>query len=40
MGDLPLWGEIMYYIFGIDCNKFIDKSLTYYHKSHGKTINA
>ena len=38
-GDLPLWGEIMHYIFGIDCNKFIDKSLTYYHKSHGKNVN-
>tara|TARA_B110000008_G_C16944926_1_gene554039 strand:- start:401 stop:1183 length:783 start_codon:yes stop_codon:yes gene_type:complete len=39
-GDLPLWGEMMYYLFDIDCSKHVEKWLTYYHKSHGKTINA
>jgi hypothetical protein len=42
-GDLPLWGEIMYYFFGIECNNnesIIKRWLIYYHKSHGKTVNA
>ena len=41
-GDLPLWGEIMYYIFGIECNNesYIKRWMLYYHKSHGKNVNA
>jgi hypothetical protein len=38
-GDLPLWGEVIVYIFGTDCLT-LDKSLKYYHESHNLYINA
>jgi hypothetical protein len=37
-GDLPLWGEAIFYIFGSDSMK-IDKTLKYFHESHGLQIN-
>jgi len=37
-GDLPLWGEAIHYIFG-DNTLYIDKSLKYYHGSHGAQVN-
>ena len=37
-GDLPLWGEAIYYIFGDD-NLFIDKDIKYFHQSHGLQVN-
>lgn len=32
-GDLPLWGEVIYYIFGDDA-VIIDKNIRYFHGSH------
>jgi hypothetical protein len=32
-GDLPLWGEVIYYIFGSELLK-IDKDIKYFHGSH------
>ena len=37
-GDLPLWGEVIYYIFGENTMK-IDKTITYFHQSHQLKIN-
>ena len=37
-GDLPLWGESIYYIFGNDSMK-IDKNIKYYHGSHTYQVN-
>jgi hypothetical protein len=37
-GDLPLWGEVIYYIFGIDTIK-IDKTIKYFHESHNTYVN-
>ncbi len=37
-GDLPLWGEAIYYIFGQD-TLLIDKSIIYFHGSHNSMIN-
>jgi hypothetical protein len=37
-GDLPLWGEVIYYIFGIETCK-IDKTIKYYHESHRLIVN-
>ena len=38
-GDLPLWGELMYYLFDIDVHANIDRELKYWHGSHGKKVN-
>jgi hypothetical protein len=38
-GDLPLWGEAIYYIFGDD-SLFIDTNIKYFHGSHGSYINC
>jgi hypothetical protein len=38
-GDLPLWGDAILYIFGMETLK-IDKTLKYYHGSHYIQINA
>ena len=37
-GDLPLWGEVVYYIFGMDAMK-IDTNIRYFHGSHNSYIN-
>ena len=37
-GDLPLWGEIIYYIFGDETMK-IDKDIKYFHGSHEIQVN-
>jgi hypothetical protein len=37
-GDLPLWGEVIYYIFGNDSLK-IDNTIKYFHGSHCVYIN-
>jgi hypothetical protein len=37
-GDLPLWGEVIHYIFGNETLK-IDTSIKYYHGSHNIFIN-
>jgi hypothetical protein len=37
-GDLPLWGEVIYYIFGED-TLIVDETIKYYHKSHDKSVN-
>jgi hypothetical protein len=37
-GDLPLWGEAIYYIFCQD-TLLIDKSIIYFHGSHNSMIN-
>jgi hypothetical protein len=37
-GDLPLWGEAIQYIFGVNSILY-DKSLRYYHGSHKKKMN-
>jgi len=37
-GDLPLWGEAIFYLFGQDSLK-IDSTLSYYHESHEKYVN-
>jgi hypothetical protein len=37
-GDLPLWGESIYYIFGEKSMK-IDKNIRYYHQSHNCQVN-
>ena len=38
-GDLPLWGEVIYYIFG-DNAVNIDKNIRYLHGSHGIYTNS
>jgi hypothetical protein len=38
-GDLPLWGEVIHYIFG-DKSLLLDENLIYFHESHDKNINA
>lgn len=38
-GDLPLWGEVIHYIFGVSSLK-VDPSLKYYHESHEKHVNG
>lgn len=38
-GDLPLWGEVIYYIFGDDA-VIIDKNIRYLHGSHGIYTNS
>ena len=37
-GDLPLWGEAIYYFFGND-TLLIDDTIKYYHGSHNANIN-
>lgn len=37
-GDLPLWGEVIHYIFGSDSMK-IDTGIRYLHDSHHKQVN-
>jgi len=37
-GDLPLWGEAIYYIFGEETMK-LDRSILYYHLSHNEKVN-
>jgi hypothetical protein len=37
-GDLPLWGEAIYYIFGDNTLK-IDNTIRYYHQSHNCQVN-
>jgi hypothetical protein len=37
-GDLPLWGEAIYYIFGEDTFQ-IDTRIKYYHASHKAQVN-
>jgi hypothetical protein len=37
-GDLPLWGEVIYYIFGSETIK-IDKTIKYFHGSHNAQVN-
>jgi hypothetical protein len=37
-GDLPLWGEVIYYIFGSE-TIHIDRSMRYFHGSHGASVN-
>lgn len=37
-GDLPLFGEVIYYIFGED-TLLLDKSIKYFHGSHNKQVN-
>jgi len=37
-GDLPLWGEVIYYIFGEETMK-VDNNIMYYHGSHFSKIN-
>lgn len=37
-GDLPLWGEVIYYICG-NHSLLLDPHLTYFHGSHNKKIN-
>jgi len=37
-GDLPLWGEVIYYIFGEDTLK-VDNTIKYYHGSHNFNVN-
>ena len=37
-GDLPLWGEAIQYIFGVNSILY-DKSLRYYHGSHKRKMN-
>ena len=37
-GDLPLWGEVIYYIFGLDTLK-INKDIKYFHGSHNLKVN-
>jgi hypothetical protein len=36
-GDLPVWGEVIYYIFGEDTMK-IDENIKYFHGSHNAEI--
>lgn len=37
-GDLPLWGEVIQYIFGKDTLK-VDNTIKYYHGSHSMYVN-
>lgn len=37
-GDLPLWGEVIYYIFGNETLK-IDNTIKYFHGSHSDCVN-
>lgn len=37
-GDLPLWGEVIYYIFGDD-TLIIDPDIKYFHESHRIGVN-
>ena len=37
-GDLPLWGEAIYYIFGMK-SLLIDASIRYIHESHDTNVN-
>jgi hypothetical protein len=37
-GDLPLWGEVIYYIFGSDTLN-VDKNIKYFHQSHNGSVN-
>ena len=37
-GDLPLWGEAIYYIFGQE-TLLIDTSIVYFHRSHNRMVN-
>ena len=37
-GDLPLWGEAIYYIFGDD-TLIIDTDIKYFHESHHANVN-
>jgi hypothetical protein len=38
-GDLPLWGEVIYYIFGND-SLHMDDKIKYFHKSHLYYVNS
>jgi hypothetical protein len=37
-GDLPLWGEVIYYILGSE-ELLIDKDIKYFHESHNSYVN-
>ena len=37
-GDLPLWGEVLKYLYDKDSYN-LDKTITYHHESHGKNVN-
>ena len=37
-GDLPLWGEVIYYIFGEDTLQ-VDTEIRYYHGTHDAYVN-
>ena len=37
-GDLPLWGEVLYYFYN-ESDYIIDKNINYYHASHNREIN-
>jgi hypothetical protein len=37
-GDLPLWGEVINYIFG-ENELHVDKSIKYFHQSHNTYVN-
>ena len=37
-GDLPLWGEVIFYIFGNE-SLYINSKLKYYHESHKLNVN-
>ena len=37
-GDLPLWGEAIYYIFGED-SLMVDNTIKYFHESHNAYVN-
>jgi hypothetical protein len=38
-GDLPLWGDAIYYIFGMK-TLLIDTSIRYVHESHDMNVNS
>jgi hypothetical protein len=37
-GDLPLWGEVIYYIFGME-SILVDANIKYFHESHDMKVN-
>ena len=37
-GDLSLWGEVIYYIFGME-SVLVDTNIKYFHESHDMKVN-
>ena len=37
-GDLPLWGEALYYFFKTDDHLLLN-TIKYFHESHGQMVN-